>query len=93
MAQRPLYVGIDVGTGSVRAGIYNDDGQLLGQATKDTQTWRSESDHRIFEQSTTDIWEAICYSVQQANGYIEDRLTEGVLDTTSGVRRMILARL
>jgi ribulose kinase len=28
-------------------------------ATRETQTWKDESDSRIFEQSTNDIWKAI----------------------------------
>ncbi|KZS92619.1 Pentulose kinase [Sistotremastrum niveocremeum HHB9708] len=66
MSKGPLYVGIDVGTGSVRAGLYTASGTLLGQSTKETKTWRSESDHRVFEQSTTDIWEAICHCVKES---------------------------
>lgn len=60
------FIGIDVGTGSARAGIFNAKGKLIASAVKETQTWRSETDHRIFEQSTSDIWNAICYCVKQS---------------------------
>lgn len=58
------YIGIDVGTGSVRAALIAHDGELVASATKDTKTFRDEHDHRIFEQSTTDIWTAICSVVK-----------------------------
>jgi ribulose kinase len=61
----PLYVGIDVGTGSVRAALVQQDGQLLATASQEIRTWRSPNDHRIFEQSTKDIWDKICGVVKR----------------------------
>ncbi|TFK28625.1 ribitol kinase [Coprinopsis marcescibilis] len=61
----PLYIGIDVGTGSVRAALVQKDGHLLSTASQDIQTWRSPNDHRIYEQSTTDIWGQICVVVKR----------------------------
>lgn len=59
-----LYIGIDVGTGSVRAALVAHAGAIVASSTKDTTTFRDEKDHRIFEQSTTEIWDAICACVQ-----------------------------
>ncbi|KAH6896410.1 ribitol kinase [Coprinopsis sp. MPI-PUGE-AT-0042] len=61
----PLYIGIDVGTGSVRAALVQQDGQLLATASQEIKTWRSSHDHRIFEQSTKDIWDKICGVVKR----------------------------
>ncbi|KAL5508501.1 hypothetical protein ACEPAH_6120 [Sanghuangporus vaninii] len=61
----PLYIGIDVGTGSVRAALVAHSGGIVASATKETKTFRDPSDHRIFEQSTTDIWVAACTCVAQ----------------------------
>lgn len=61
----PLFIGIDVGTGSVRAALVARSGVILSSATKDTQTYRDKQDHRIFEQSTTDIWDSICTCVSE----------------------------
>lgn len=58
------YIGIDVGTGSVRAALVKHDGTLLASSTQATVTYRDEHDHRIFEQSTTDIWSGISKVVQ-----------------------------
>lgn len=56
----PYYIGVDVGTGSVRAGLVKPDGTLVASSTQDTITYRDPKDHRIFEQSTTNIWTGIC---------------------------------
>lgn len=67
-AETPLYIGVDVGTGSVRAALVTPSGSIVASATKDTTTFRDSSDHRIFEQSTTDIWSAICTCVKNVLG-------------------------
>jgi ribulose kinase len=64
MSAESYYIGIDVGTGSARAGLVKSDGTLVASRSQDTQTWRDSNDHRIFEQSTTDIWKGICASVR-----------------------------
>ncbi|THH01759.1 hypothetical protein EW026_g1009 [Hermanssonia centrifuga] len=58
------YIGVDVGTGSARAALVKQDGTLVASSTEATQTWRDSQDHRIFEQSTTDIWSGICKTVK-----------------------------
>ncbi|WP_266033399.1 FGGY-family carbohydrate kinase [Brucella intermedia] len=67
------FVGIDVGTGSVRAGVFDETGNLLSVAKKDIKTWRE--DGSIVEQSSRDIWDAVCdcvrRSVQQAGVSVE----------------------
>ncbi|EJD54119.1 Pentulose kinase [Auricularia subglabra TFB-10046 SS5] len=60
------FIGVDVGTGSVRSCVLRPNGALLASATHDIHTWRDPRDHRIFEQSTEDIWNAVCASVKQA---------------------------
>ncbi|KAI0092507.1 Pentulose kinase [Irpex rosettiformis] len=58
------YIGVDVGTGSARAALVKQDGTLVASSTVETKTWRDPEDHRIFEQSTTDIWNAISKTVK-----------------------------
>ena len=58
------YIGVDVGTGSARAALVQQDGVLVASSTYDTPTWRNEGNHRIFEQSTTATWAAICSAVK-----------------------------
>ncbi|KAI0346965.1 Pentulose kinase [Trametopsis cervina] len=63
-SQNAYYIGVDVGTGSARAALVKQDGTLVASSTVETQTWRDPQDHRIFEQSTTDIWNAISKTVK-----------------------------
>ncbi|OCH84587.1 Pentulose kinase [Obba rivulosa] len=60
------YIGVDVGTGSVRAALVSASGDIVASSTTNTTTWRDPNDHRIFEQSTTEIWAGICKSVRQS---------------------------
>jgi ribulose kinase len=56
------FVGVDVGTGSVRAALVTGNGKLLHTSSKNTKTWSPEVGY--FEQSTDDIWRAVCYVVK-----------------------------
>ena len=58
----PLYIGVDVGTGSARAGVFDARGTLLASHKHDIRTWREEGD--IAEQSSDDIWAAVCNCVK-----------------------------
>lgn len=59
-----FYVGVDVGTGSARAGIFDGTGRMLGQASHEIRLWRPEPD--FAEQSSDDIWAACCAAVKEA---------------------------
>ncbi|KHJ55290.1 ribulokinase [Aureimonas altamirensis] len=58
------FIGVDVGTGSARAGVFDGTGKLLGTARRDIRIWRGE--HDIVEQSSEDIWAAVVASVREA---------------------------
>ena len=58
------YIGIDVGTGSVRAAFVNQSGTLFASSTHEIKTWRDPHDHCIFEQSTKDIWNAVASTIK-----------------------------
>lgn len=59
MADKKYYIGVDVGTGSVRASLVDPKGHVIASSFQETKTWRDSNDHRIFEQSTDDIWQAV----------------------------------
>jgi len=59
-----LYLGIDVGTGSARAGLFDRRGLMVGMGTHPIRIWR-ESDE-VVEQSSDDIWRACCEAVRSA---------------------------
>lgn len=62
-AKKKQYVmGIDVGTGSARAGIFDTQGELIAVAKQDIVLF-SEGSSR-FEQSSEDIWSAVCFCVR-----------------------------
>ncbi|XP_014347996.1 FGGY carbohydrate kinase domain-containing protein isoform X3 [Latimeria chalumnae] len=52
------YVGIDVGTASVRAALVDQFGVVVAQAEQVLQIWEPQTDH--YEQSSNDIWNACC---------------------------------
>ena len=62
--EAPLFVGVDVGTGSARAGLFDQTGTLLASHKTPFPMWREGGD--IVEQSSAAIWTAVCASVRQA---------------------------
>lgn len=59
-----FYLGIDVGTGSARAGIFDGKGKMLGAGTQAIRTFRPAED--FVEQSSDDIWSACGLAVRAA---------------------------
>jgi D-ribulokinase len=57
-------LGIDVGTGSARAGVFTIDGRMVGTDKCPTRTYREGG--TIVEQSSADIWQAVVKSVRGA---------------------------
>jgi len=52
------YVGIDVGSASVRAALVDEYGTVVAHADQPIQIWEPQPDH--YEQSSADIWAACC---------------------------------
>ena len=57
-------IGVDVGTGSARAGLFSLDGTMLAQASRPIRAWRPQAD--FVQQSTADIWASVCAAVREA---------------------------
>ena len=66
------FIGIDVGTGSARAGVFDASGAMKGAAKHDIRVWREPGS--IVEQSSADIWQAVCRSVRAASFEYHNRL-------------------
>lgn len=49
-------------TGSARAGLFNSSGKLLRHHSAPLQIWNTEND--FFEQSSNNIWDAVCSCVK-----------------------------
>jgi D-ribulokinase len=58
------FIGVDVGTGSARAGVFDSSGRLLGSARRTIAIWRGPAD--AVEQSSADIWRAVTEAVRDA---------------------------
>lgn len=72
------FIGVDVGTGSARAGLFDRAGALLATAKRDIALWQDGPD--IAEQSSDDIWQAVCAAVREtvANAGVEPRSIAGI---------------
>lgn len=57
-------IGVDVGTGSARAGLFDTQGTLLASAVEPIQMWKPRPD--FVEQSSEDIWHAIGKTIREA---------------------------
>jgi ribulose kinase len=69
-------VGVDIGTGSVRAGIVDvHTGQIISESvnTHAIKTWHDRTD--FYEQSAQDIWNATCLVVRIAIENAEKQLS------------------
>jgi D-ribulokinase len=61
---RQAFIGVDVGTTSARAGIFDSKGALLSTARHPIALWRETGD--VVEQSSDDIWSACASAVRAA---------------------------
>jgi D-ribulokinase len=61
---REAYIGVDVGTLSARAGVFDAAGRLIASARRPIAIWREPGE--IVEQSSEDIWRAATAAVRAA---------------------------
>jgi FGGY-family pentulose kinase len=73
-----VFLGIDVGTGSVRVGAFNRQGHLRGKADHPITIWRPRPD--FVEQSSEDIWKAAAKATQRClkAGKIDPKSIKGI---------------
>ncbi|KAL3097162.1 hypothetical protein niasHT_030157 [Heterodera trifolii] len=64
-AQSELLIGVDVGTESVRVGLFNTTGKLLSVAKREIRTWHG--DGGVVEQSTDQIWHGVVEGVREVS--------------------------
>lgn len=67
MPSPQYFIGVDVGTGSARAALVNTKGQVEHQAVEKIKTWTPDSE--FYEQSSDDIWRAVCKVVKVMYSY------------------------
>jgi len=77
------FLGVDVGSASVRAGLYSAEGERLSFATRPISQFRA-SNERV-EQSSTEIWQQVCVVVREAvalSGHSATRIRSLGFDAT-----------
>lgn len=77
------FLGVDVGSASVRAGLYSAQGERLRFATRPISQFRA--DNARVEQSSAEIWQQVCAAVQEAvnaSGVARDAIRSIGFDAT-----------
>src|SRR3546814_12787714 len=64
MVMSACFVGVDVGTASARAGVFDAAGELLGTAKRDIAVHREKGG--MVEQSRTHVWRPVTAAVKEA---------------------------
>jgi FGGY-family pentulose kinase len=75
---RRFYLGVDVGTGSARAAVFDARGVRAGLGTHPIQRWEPKTD--FHEQSSNDIWTACGHAIRAAlrDGGIQSAEIRGI---------------
>ncbi|KAK7944778.1 hypothetical protein WMY93_000506 [Mugilogobius chulae] len=71
-----FYVGVDVGTASVRAALVTREGLLKSTAEEPISIWEPQSDHYV--QSSSEIWEKCCVVVKKVVSGVDRSQVRGV---------------
>jgi FGGY-family pentulose kinase len=71
-------VGVDVGTGSARAAVFDAQGRIYGSSAGSIEMWRPAPD--FVEQSSDNIWDECCQAVRTALNHaeVDPGLVEGI---------------
>ncbi len=64
MKHTGILIGVDAGTASVRAGVFDGAGNFLASGSAPVQVFRPKPD--FVEQSSNEIWTAVCASLKEA---------------------------
>ncbi|KAM0746318.1 Pentulose kinase [Meredithblackwellia eburnea MCA 4105] len=80
MSGKSYFIGVDVGTGSARAALVDQDGTIVAESTYNTTTFRDEKDADIFEQSTAEIWGCISKACKDVlrDSKVSNTLVKGI---------------
>lgn len=61
------FIGVDVGTGSVRAALVDQNGNILSVETNPIKMWNPSPS--FYQQSSNDIWIASCAVIKVTSKY------------------------
>lgn len=76
MANETYFIGVDVGSGSVRAALVDDKGHVLKTSIKELKTWKPKVDY--YEQSSNDVWECCVNVVKNVVAKINPASIKGI---------------
>lgn len=83
MTSSPLYLGIDIGTGSARAALFDSTGKKVASSSHAIKTRNERENH--YEQSSSDIWGAVKVCVRDACASFRERSKRDPLVASIGV--------
>ncbi len=70
------FVGVDVGTSSVRSGLISATGKLVRMHTKKISVHHPKKD--FYEQSSTEIWSAVTDCIRKVTEGLKDGQVSGI---------------
>ncbi|XP_014203534.1 FGGY carbohydrate kinase domain-containing protein [Copidosoma floridanum] len=70
------FVGVDVGTGSVRAALVDSKGKVIETAVHPIKTFNPHTN--FYEQSSNDIWSAVCHVVRKVIADTPKKCIKGI---------------
>ncbi|KAJ8725849.1 hypothetical protein PYW08_004032 [Mythimna loreyi] len=76
MIDEVYFIGVDVGSGSVRAALVDDKGHVITTCVKEIQTWKPKVDY--YEQSSKDIWECCIFVIKNVITNINPASIKGI---------------
>ncbi|KPJ05072.1 FGGY carbohydrate kinase domain-containing protein [Papilio xuthus] len=63
MNTQSFFIGVDVGSGSARAALVDQDGHILRTSVKELRIWKPQPD--FYEQSSNDIWSCCEFVIKE----------------------------
>nr|XP_039271756.1 FGGY carbohydrate kinase domain-containing protein-like [Styela clava] len=76
MTGQVYYVGVDVGTSSVRAAMFDEVGNAVKTKTKDLNIYNLLPNH--YEQSSAEIWECVCDMIKNVTKDVSPDKIKGI---------------
>ncbi|KAK6625018.1 hypothetical protein RUM43_005309 [Polyplax serrata] len=70
------FLGVDVGTGSVRAALIRPNGEIVKTSTWPIKKWNPQND--FYEQSSDDIWRSCCRVVKDVSSSVDSTRIRGI---------------
>ncbi|XP_044755227.1 FGGY carbohydrate kinase domain-containing protein [Coccinella septempunctata] len=71
-----FFIGVDVGTGSARAGLVSTEGKVVRSSVAKVRTWNPKSD--FYEQSSVDIWSACVKCIKEVARGVNPENIKGI---------------